>query len=172
MHDACVVQRNEEEQEFRREQQARHQPLAPQVRAKGDAAGALDAYEKSLEIARALVKVDPGNAKWKRVVAERLIRIGDQTYAAGDGQRTAASYGEALDIFKSLMAQDGSDLRARISVVVGLLKMTRASSGAARRAYMQEALALIEPLEAAGLLVGDQKKWPDMVRRGLASAED
>ncbi len=58
--------------------------------AQGDLPGALEAYEESLRIRRALAARDTGNAGWARDVSVSLSKVGDVRVAQGDLPRGAA----------------------------------------------------------------------------------
>ena len=47
------------------------------LRAQGDGPGALNAYQQSLEIAKALVEQDPSSAEWQRDLSVSHERIGE-----------------------------------------------------------------------------------------------
>jgi len=49
--------------------------IADVKRASGDQAGALEAYEKSLAIARRLAGIDPGNVGWQTDLVVSLYKI-------------------------------------------------------------------------------------------------
>ncbi len=66
--------------------------------AEGDRAGALKAYEESLEIARRLAAADPGNAGWARDVSVSLSKVGDVRVAEGDRAGALKAYEESLEI--------------------------------------------------------------------------
>ena len=70
--------------------------------AEGDRAGALKAYEESLEIARRLAAADPGNAGWARDVSVSLNNVGDVRVAEGDRAGALKAYEESLDIARRL----------------------------------------------------------------------
>ncbi|MGF1463715.1 MAG: peptidase C14, partial [Maricaulaceae bacterium] len=52
--------------------------------AAGDRGNALEAYEESLAIARALAAKDPENTLWARDVSISLDKVGNMRAAAGD----------------------------------------------------------------------------------------
>ncbi len=66
--------------------------------AQGDLPGALEAYEESLRIARALADRDKGNAGWARDVSVSLNKVGDVRVAQGDLPGALEAYEESLRI--------------------------------------------------------------------------
>ena len=89
----------------------------------GDQAGALAAYQESLDIARKLAAQDLGNAQAQRDVAVSLNKIGDVKLQGGDRAGALAAYQESLDIARKLAAQDQGNAQAQRDVSVSLKKL-------------------------------------------------
>ena len=64
----------------------------------GDRAGALAAYQESLDIARKLAAQDQSNAQAQRDVAVSLDKLGNVKLQGGDQAGALAAYQESLDI--------------------------------------------------------------------------
>jgi len=74
--------------------------------AQGDGAGALVAYEESLEIRRALSAADPQDERLQRDVSISLNAVGDVLLSQGDWAGAFASYDESFDIARSSSFDD------------------------------------------------------------------
>src|SRR5260221_12657570 len=88
----------------------------------GDQAGALAAYQESLDIVRKLAAQDPGSAEAQRDLALSLDRLGDIKRQAGDQAGALAAYQESLDIRRKLAAQDPGNALALRDMAVWLSK--------------------------------------------------
>ncbi len=80
--------------------------LGDVVRAMGDHARAIDCYERSLALDRAL-----GDRYWE---AYALDRLGDVHNSLGDNDIAAAAWQESLSIFEELGHPDAQALRSKI----------------------------------------------------------
>lgn len=96
--------------------------------AEGDRAGALQAYEEGLGIARRLAAADPGNAGWARDVCVSLFKLGVLNELGGERSAAAAYYREAAERNQLLVAldpgneewkKDAAVLQARLAAVQG-----------------------------------------------------
>jgi tetratricopeptide (TPR) repeat protein len=74
------------------------------LRAQGNLAEALDAYQASLAIAERLAKADPANAGWQRDVALSLQRTGGLAAQQGRRAEAMAAYRRGHDIMRRLTA--------------------------------------------------------------------
>ena len=86
----------------------------------GDLAGALAAYQESLDIARKLAAQDPGNAQAQRDVSVSMDSLGDVKLREGDQAGALAAYQESLDIARKLAAQDPGNAQAQRDLSVSL----------------------------------------------------
>ncbi|EJJ28030.1 hypothetical protein PMI11_03850, partial [Rhizobium sp. CF142] len=68
----------------------------------GDTAGALEAHQAGLEIARTLAERDPSNVDWQRDLSISHNKIGDIRKAGGDTAGALEAYQASLDIRKTL----------------------------------------------------------------------
>jgi hypothetical protein len=93
--------------------------------AAGDRAGALTAYEESLEIGRRLAAADPGNADWARDLIFSHVKLAG---VADDHAMVRKHYADALAIAEDLMNKGRlapadawmiDDLRARLAAAGG-----------------------------------------------------
>ncbi len=134
----------------------------------GDQAGALAAYQESLDIRRKLAAQDPGNAQAQRDVAVSLGKLGDVKLRAGDRTGALAAYQESLGIARKLAAQDPGNARARSDLVVRLYKISTVVDPPKARAALTEALAILEKLDQEHKLAAAQKNWPNLIRIALS----
>ncbi len=75
-------------------------------RDQGDLAGALDAFQKSLDIRQPLAARDPDNAEWLRDLSVSHERIGDVRRDQGDLAGALDAFQKDLDIAQRLAARD------------------------------------------------------------------
>ena len=87
-------------------------------RRSGDLAGALAAYQESLDIARKLAAQDPDSVETQHDVMLSLNVIGDVNGRAGDPSGELAAYEESLDIARKLAAKDVDRRRVRTPIGV------------------------------------------------------
>ena len=72
----------------------------------GDSAGALQAYEEGLGIARRVATADPADAGWARDVVVSLFKVGSLAESSSERATAAAYYREALERSQRLVALD------------------------------------------------------------------
>ncbi|PDS80056.1 hypothetical protein CO667_05995 [Rhizobium sp. L43] len=83
-----------------------HERIGDIRRAEGDAKGALQAYQDSLDIWKTLAERDPGNTEWQRDLSVSYNKIGDIRRAEGDAKGALQAYQAGLDIAKALAERD------------------------------------------------------------------
>lgn len=136
----------------------------------GDRAGALSAYEQSLTVRRTQAAVDPGNAVAQRALMIVLQRIGDLKLRDSDPDAAGAAFEESLAISRRVAASDAGNVEAQTDLVVSL---TRAASLAEEPAPLyREALAILQSLNAEGLLSQDLQTWRGIVEEQIAALSD
>jgi hypothetical protein len=135
---------------------------------RGDQAGALAAYQESLDIRRKLAAQDQGNPQAQRDVAVNLDKIGDVKRRGGDQAGPLAAYRESLDITRKLAALDRGNAQAQADLVFSLYKVSAMLDAQQARAALTEALSILEKLEREQKLNAVQKGWPDILRTSLS----
>ncbi|MGF1462724.1 MAG: hypothetical protein ACFB2Z_06120 [Maricaulaceae bacterium] len=90
--------------------------LGDALAAAGDRAGALEAYNEDLAIARALAAKDPENTLWARDVSISLDKVGNMRAAAGDRAGALEAYQESLAIHRALAAKDPDNTQSTLFV--------------------------------------------------------
>ncbi len=89
----------------------------------GDLKDAASAAAESLDIARKLAALDPGNAEPQRDVSVSSSKLGDVKLRAGDQVGALAAYQQSLDIARKLAAQDSGNAQAQRDVSVSLNRL-------------------------------------------------
>ncbi|HEX7532311.1 MAG TPA: tetratricopeptide repeat protein, partial [Methyloceanibacter sp.] len=131
--------------------------------ASGDLTSALQSYEQALAIARDYAKSVPGNLEGRRDLTVTLDKIGDTKWKAGDTTGSLDAYEESLDISRELAAADRNNVTWQTDLVVRLYKLAELSDGDKRKEAVQEALTIVDRLEAEGKLSPDKKNWKDLL---------
>ena len=131
----------------------------------GDRAGALAAYQESLDIRRKLAAQDPGNAQAQRDVSVSLNKLGDMKLQEGDQAGALAAYQESLDIRRKLAAQDPGNAQAQRDVSVSLEKGRRHEVAGGRRAGAARRLPgePRHPPQARGAGPGNAQAQTDLI---------
>ncbi|HYJ58152.1 MAG TPA: hypothetical protein VEW64_02230, partial [Methyloceanibacter sp.] len=125
----------------------------------GDLAGALEDYTESVAIARRVLATDPDNSKFQRDLSLSLDKFGDVKRAQGDAGGAMAAYSESLAIARRLAGIDPDNAQWQADVIASLYKVALAEDGERKSAALDEALTLLERLEAAGKLSPDKQDW-------------
>ncbi|QLH39596.1 MAG: tetratricopeptide repeat protein [Defluviicoccus sp.] len=133
----------------------------------GDRAGALKAYEESLEIARWLAAGDPGHAGLARDVSVALDRIGDVRAAGGDRDGALKAYEESLAVRRRLAAGDPGNARWARDLSVSLDRVGDGRSAAGDRAGARAAYT--QSLEIRKRLAADDPGNADLARDRIVS---
>jgi hypothetical protein len=81
------------------------------------------------------------------------------TSARGDKAGALAAYEESLAIVRRLADTDNSNVEWQTDLVVSLYKIANLADGETKDAALDEALKLVERLDAEGKLSPDKKDW-------------
>jgi hypothetical protein len=127
-----------------------------------DLPGALAAYQESAAVMRRLVEDASGNIGWRRDLAFSIEKLADVQRAMGDMAGAVASYEESLDISRRLAAVDETNVQWQTDLVVALYKLAQMSDDK-KAASVDEAIKIVERLDAEGKLSSDKKNWKDML---------
>ena len=142
----------------------------------GDSAGALQAYEEGLGIARRLAAADPGNDGWARDVSLSLDQLGDVRVAAGDNAGALQAYEEGLGIARRVATADPADAGWARDVVVSLFKVGSLAESSSERAtaaaYYREALERSQRLVALDPGNGQWAEDRTMLEKRLAAVQE
>ncbi|MCB1451185.1 MAG: tetratricopeptide repeat protein, partial [Nitratireductor sp.] len=123
------------------------------LRAKGNLAGALEAYKKGLVIAERLAISDASNSEWQRDLSVSHNKIGDVLVAQGDTSGALKAYRDSLAIRERLAASDASnsEWQRDLSVShnkIGDVLVAQGDTSGALKAY-RDSLAIRERLAAS-----------------------
>ena len=97
----------------------------------------------------------------QRDISVSLDKIGDVKRSQGDREGALAAYEESLDIARHLAAVDPGNVQWQTDLVVSLYKIAILADGDRKSAAVDEALKIVEQLDAAGKLSPDKKDWKD-----------
>ena len=123
------------------------------LQARGDLAGARQAYGESLVICQRLVAADPSNLGWQRDLYVSHRSLGDVLQAQGHLAGSLQAYGESLAVMRHLAAADPSNPQwhfapSETQLRLGVVLEARGNLAGARQAY-GESLAVSQLLAAA-----------------------
>ena len=127
----------------------------------GDAKGALAEYEESLALTRRLADKNQGNAQLQRDMSVSLDKIGDVKRSQNDNAGALAAYEESLAIARRLAGVDPGNVQWQTDLVVSLYKIALLADGEKKSGAVDEALKIVERLDAEGKLSPDKKDWKD-----------
>jgi tetratricopeptide (TPR) repeat protein len=89
----------------------------------GDLRDAAAAANQSLDIARKLLALDPGNPQAQRDVVLELNKVGDVELRSGNLAGALGSYQESLDIARRLATRDPGNAQVQHDIAVGLSRI-------------------------------------------------
>jgi tetratricopeptide (TPR) repeat protein len=99
----------EQQDPLGRDVAASHDRIGDILQAQGDLAGALAAYQRSMDIRARLAASDPSNTGWQRDLSVSHNKIGDILQAQGNLAGALAAYQRSMDIAERLAASDPSN---------------------------------------------------------------
>jgi hypothetical protein len=88
--------------------------------------------------------------------------------AQGKRAEALAIYQQATGIMRHLVEADPDNVELLIELVADWVKVATVSEPPAARPALNEALAILEKLEAEHRLPPDRQNWPEIVRAELA----
>ncbi|HET7717785.1 MAG TPA: tetratricopeptide repeat protein [Bauldia sp.] len=119
----------------------------------GDPAGALAAFEEGLTITRQLAESDTTNLDWQRDLMVSLNRVGGMRLQAGKFDESVAAFEEGLSIARALVAAEPDSAERQADLVMSIAQtQIMVLDKERRRALIQEALGIMDKLQAAGQL--------------------
>lgn len=139
--------------------------------AEGKRGEALMSHQYRLAIATRLANLDKANILWQCDLSVSHIRIGDLQIANGRHAEASRAYKNGLEIEKNLAQLDRTNIQWQVDVVVTAWKLSGlVPDGLTRQesaTQLQEALAILSRLKAAGALRADQQDWSQMIQQRL-----
>jgi tetratricopeptide (TPR) repeat protein len=133
--------------------------------ATGDVAGALKSHQDALALRDWLSQQDPSNPNWYRNLALSHAYVAAALADRNDYQAALGQQDIALGLFRDLAAAQPDDPWARIDLVRALEQ--RAALLQDPTADIQEALAILEDMQATGALPPDIASWIPSFRKAL-----
>lgn len=119
----------------------------------GDNAAALALFEESLLINRRLVESDPSNLDWKRDLMVSLNRVGGMRLQAFDFDNSVAAYEEGLTVARELIAAEPDSVERQTDLIMSIAQtQIMVLDPVRKRALIEEALGMMDELQAAGQL--------------------
>jgi len=119
----------------------------------GDTAGALVMFEESLVINRRLAESDPQNLDWQRDLMVILNRVGGMRLQNYDFDNSVAAYEEGLSIARALVAAEPDSVDRQTDLIMSIAQtQIMVLDPVRKRALIEEALAMMDALQAAGQL--------------------
>lgn len=139
-----------------------------QIRA-DDLAGAVATFRESLDIARKLAVQDPDNAEAQRDLSIGLNKFGDALLRSDDREGALAAFRESVGISRKLVAIDPGSTQAQTDLVIALFRLTTAATEVDEvRTILTEVLSILEALDRDNRLIGEQKRWLEVVRNAVS----
>jgi tetratricopeptide (TPR) repeat protein len=140
------------------------------LEAKGEHEQALALYTQSLTIFEKLAASDPKNSDWQHDLSVSFDRVAGILAAQGEREQALAQYTQGLAISEKLAASDPKNAQWQIDWVVSLVGLARvAPTTTVRNARYDQALALLQTLNAKGLLSAQQKNWISVIENEKAA---
>jgi len=121
------------------------------LKAQGQFQDALNAFRAGLGIRERLAKTDPDNIGWQRDLAASYQRIGDTHERLAQIDAAKAAFERAHAIYAALLAKFPGNVGLQLASTIPLMRLGELS-GAEGRAYLEQALAILKRLDAAGRL--------------------
>jgi tetratricopeptide (TPR) repeat protein len=115
----------------------------------GNLEGALERYQRSLEINERLSSANPASADRARDLGVSQIKIGDVLVSQGDRDGAMARYQAALQILERLSAADPASADRARDVFLACLKLGEVNG---ERRWLERALTILRDLEARGVI--------------------
>jgi len=157
---------------WQRDRSVSYDRLGDVLQAQGDLGRAEKTYRDALAITKRLAAQDPTNTGWQRDLSVSYHKLGDVLIDQGDRGRAEKAYRNALAIHERLAEQDRTNTLWRTDLAASSVKMTMVldqNTAAGRdqaRRLLQDSLAILRPLQAAGRLTPKQQGWiPDIEKR-------
>ncbi len=144
--------------------------MAGILEAQGELEQALAQYTQSLTIIEKLAASDPKNSDWQRDLSVSHEKVAGILEAQGEREQALALYTKSLAIREKLAASDPKNAQWQIDWVVSLIRLARvAPTTVVRNTHYDQALALLQTLNAKDLLSVQQKNWISVIENEKAT---
>ncbi|MFN0264328.1 TIR domain-containing protein [Tepidamorphus sp. 3E244] len=133
-----------------------------------DLAGAERSFTESAALRRRLVAESAGDPVLRRELSDALNRAADMQMRREAFATARATYRDSLAILRELVSQKPEDVSLQTSIAYHLFSIyVSTEAPAEKRALLEDMLAVLEPLETAGMIPPDFANWPDLARGEL-----
>ena len=122
----------------------------------GDNTGALGDLAEALAVARAMPDSNRPT-QWQWNLAYSLDRLGDIKAKLGDNTAALSAYDESVVLERRVVGVVSDDASTQASLAESLYKIALIADGEKRNAALDEAIGIVERLDAAGTWPADKK---------------
>jgi eukaryotic-like serine/threonine-protein kinase len=132
-----------------------------------DAGAAAASYEEFQSIAQLLVNHDPGNEVWQSDLWIALYKLSEAKLTLGDTTAARGLCAKGLTIIRALAASYSGNVQRQLQLVMTLHLLASMQDGSERERALNEALTILEQLQATSQLPPDKIGWLDKIRQEL-----
>ena len=132
-----------------------------------DPSAAAASYDELQAIAQLLAKHDPGNEVWQSDLWIALYKLSEAKLTLGDATAARGLCAEGLTIIRALAASHSGNVQHQLQLVMTLHLLASMQDGSERERALNEALTILEQLQAANQLPPDKIGWLDKIRQEL-----
>ncbi len=132
-----------------------------------DAGAAAASYEEFQSIAQLLANHDPGNEVWQSDLWIALYKLSEAKLTLGDTTAARGLCSEGLTIIRALAASHSGNVQRQLQLVMTLHLLASMQDGSERERALNEALTILEQLQATNQLPPDKIGWLDKIRQEL-----
>ncbi len=112
---------------------------------------------------RRVAETPPATSPGSATSPSPSTSVADVERALGDTATALAAYEESLAISRKLATLDATNVQWQTDLVVGLYKIALMTGDDKKAASVDEAIKIVERLDAEGKLSPDKKNWKDML---------
>ena len=152
--------------QWQRDLSANYERIGDVYKANSDTPAALKSYQDALAIAQKLVALDPKQTNWQRDLSVSYNKLGDLYKANGDAPAALKAYQDSLAIRKKLVALDPQQVEWQTDIVASYFRLSTVES-AKKKQYLQDALKILQTLNAANRLSKDKQEWMEIIEAEL-----
>ena len=109
---------------------------------------------------------DPKQVQWQRDLSVSYEKIGDLYKANGDTSTALKSYQDSHEVVKKLAALDPKQAQWQTDMVVSYVKLSQVEP-TKKKQHLQDALKILETLNAENRLSKDKQAWIDLIKGEL-----
>ena len=132
-----------------------------------DAGAAAASYEEFQSIAQLLANHDPGNEVWQSDLWIALYKLSEAKLTLRDTTAARGLCAEGLTIIRALAASHSGNVQRQLQLVMTLHLLASMQDGSERERALNEALTILEQLQATNQLPPDKIGWLDKIRQEL-----